>query len=266
MKRVAHDMASLRTLPCTALLAFAAWSNAASGAIIFSDSFSNDGALSGSIPTVRPGTETWTSTSTVAAGALTVGSTTTSYLAWTPSANNIYSLAVDVKSTGTGAGSIYGGMGFFSTAATVSNTYALSGANTPWAFVRTGNGTVSSIGDTSFRPTGATTPDEDTNLTVTNTNRLELILNTNDTDAGTAGIQWSLTFLVNGTQVGATTTYTDVQSAALLANIKSIGVTGATTGTNPVSYDNFVLQTIPEPSHLLLGASSLGLLALRRRK
>lgn len=248
-----------------AILALVALSGPASAAIIFSDSFSNNGALNGSVPTTRPGTQTWTSTSSVTGGALNVAAITTSFLAWTPQANEIYRLSVNITSSAAiTSTSTYAGFGFFASSATTANTYALSSATTPWAFVRTGNETSSSIGDTSVRPTGGTTTDLNTNLTVTNPMNLALVLNTNDTSA-TSGVQWSLSFWINGVQQGATTTYTEVETTALAAAIKSIGLTGATTG-NSVSYDNFVLETIPEPSHLMLSASALGLLAIRRRR
>lgn len=258
-------MISLRIISCTPLLAYFAFGSSASAAIIFSDDFSVAAALNGTAPDTRPGTETWVSSSTTAGGVLPVAATTTSYLPWTPTAGNIYSLSVDATSSATSTSSTYAGFGFFSASATIANTYALSGANTPWAFMRTGNPTASSIGDTAFRPMGSSGADQNTNLTVTSPRRLELVLNTTDTDAITTGVQWSLAFLVDGIQVGATYTYSETESNQLLANITSVGLTGATNG-NSVSYDNFLLQTIPEPSHFMLAASGLGLLAIRRRK
>lgn len=263
-----HSVGSMVASPrlfSFAICAIVAWSGPASAAIIFSDTFSNNGDLNGSAPTIRPGTETWTSTSTVAGGSANVGAITSSYLAWTPQQNQIYRLSVDVTSSGVSTtASTYAGFGFFGSSVTTGGTYATTSANTPWAFLRTGNTTTTAIGDTAFRPLGATTSDRDTNHTVTNTVALALVLNTNDTSA-TAGTQWSLSFYSNGVQRGPTYTYTDAESTALLAAITSIGLTGATTG-NSVSYDNFVLETIPEPSSLMLSASALGLLAIRRRR
>lgn len=257
-------MAASPRISALAICALVAWSCPASAAIIFSDTFSNDGALTGSVPTIRPGSETWTSVSTVAGGKLDVAAITSSYIAWTPQANQIYRLSVDVTSSGTTTStSTYAGLGFFGSSVSTGGTYATS-ANTPWAFVRTGSTTSTSIGDTAFRPLGVTTSDQNTNLTVTNTMNLGLVLNTNDTSV-TVGTQWSLSFFVNGVQRGSTFTYSDTESAALLTAITSIGLTGATSG-NTVSYDNFVLETIPEPSHLMLSASALGLLAIRRRR
>ena len=247
-----------------AIGALLAWSGPASAAIIFSDTFSNNGALNGSAPTVRPGGETWSSTSTVASGSLNVAATTSSFIAWTPQANEIYRLSVDIRSSGTvSSTSTYGGFGFFGNSVTTANTYAGS-ANTPWGFIRTGNPTSTSIGDTVFRPLGVATSDQNTNLTVTNTINLALVLNTNDT-SGTAGVQWSLSFFINGNQQGATYTYSAAETTALAAAITSIGLTGST-DVNSVSYDNFTLETIPEPSGLMLSASALGLLAIRRRR
>jgi len=238
-----------------------------SAAVIYSDSFSTNGALGGAAPDVRPGTQTWTSNMTVASGGLAVSSAATSFLPFTITAGNIYSLAVDVTSAASITGtSTFAGLGFFNSNAVAGDVITNRSPSTPWAFIRTSNPTTGSIGDTAYRPNGSTGTEVDTNFTVTNTNRLELILNTNDTNAGTAGDQFSLTFLVNGVQRGTTYTYNATESAALLANIAFVGLTHATNSGNVATYDNFVLQTIPEPSSLLIGASGMALLAIRRRK
>jgi len=242
----------------------------ADAAIIFSDTFSGTGNLNGTVPDDRPGTETWTSGTTepiptVGSGTANVAFTGSSYLAWTPSSGAIYSLSVDMKSSGTTtATSTFAGFGFFNSGASTT-TYAGSSSTTPWAFIRTGNISAGSIGDVVVRPLGSSGNDINTNYTVTNTIKLELILNTTDTDVVTNGDQWSLMFLVNGVQIGTTTTYNEADSTALLNGIKRIGLTNAT-DSNAVTYDNFVLQTIPEPSTAAVLSGGLGLLALRRRK
>lgn len=257
--------------PRIALLLFCA--APAHAAVIFSDNFSTDGILNGTAPATRPGAETWTARTTapatnVSAGVAVATTTASSYLSWTPSAGNIYSLSADIKFATTTNASNFAGIGFFDSGVTVTSAFSEVTPNSPWAFIRGGNGDSNLIGDVDFRANGSTsspsTAQRDTNYTATVFHNLQFILNTNDTSA-TAGTQFSLMFLVDGLQIGNTYTYSDVQSADLLSGVNSItsvGLTGVT-ANNDTSFDNFILQTIPEPSVALLGA--LGALGLLRR-
>lgn len=261
-------LSSLRSLLLVG--ASIACASAAQAALVYSDSFGGSGNLNGSAPEVRPGSEVWTSRITapapaVAGGVLTVATGTTSFLPLTISVDTIYTLTATIDFSGsTTAASIFAGIGFFNSSASTDTNYSNTSPNTPWAFVRAGNTTPGLIGDTTFRPNGGQTSDINTNFTVTDPLTLQFVLNTNDSNSGTAGRQATLQYFVNDIQRGSTHIYNDTDTTALLTNITRVGITANTSTDVSVTYDNFSLDVVPEPSSALLLLGSTALLAFRR--
>jgi PEP-CTERM putative exosortase interaction domain len=252
---------------------------------IFYDDFSGAyGSINGTAPTTAPGSETWVSTSYVrdnGGGKLSGGANgvstarSTSYLATTLSAGNIYELSVDIYSLApTSTSSQLAGFGFFNT---INNKFVSynnqSTTSTPWAYLQTQSAT--NLGDVSFRPEGvydSEVSDIDSNFTVTTSQNYKLVLNTSDTDTGTAGDQFSVALYVDGVQYGSTFTYDAIASAALLTDVVGVGVTAdLIAGGADARFDNFLLTStavVPEPSTfaLLAGLCTLGAVTARRRR
>ncbi|MDF3130762.1 PEP-CTERM sorting domain-containing protein [Kiritimatiellaeota bacterium B1221] len=248
----------------TLLVSFAFLQSLAAGTI-FTENFTGAaGNLDGKTTTTGGGT--WIADSSFqlsGSGSTTLADSETAFINWTPTAGNIYTLTADMTSAGTSSSSTFAGIGFFnqkSSDADLAKAVFSGGTapETPWVFVRTGNSSASSIGDSSLRPRGGSSDAQtiDTNFTVTSRLSLKLVLNTNDTDAA-AGTQFSLAYYVNEVQYGSTFTYSDSQSTALLSDIKKVGITASTSG-NTVSFDNFELSVIPEPSSFVLMVLALG--------
>ena len=255
------------------------------GAIIYRDDFTRTGNLDGSAPT--EGTGTWTSRTstptTTTGSAATSTSQSTSYLSFVPENGNIYRISVDVSyptNTNPPTSTVfYGGLGFFSTSAVnVDGVYA-SSENTPWLFMRGGyNGGATSesarTGDISVRPSpGTTASNNDTNLTTTSPVTLTMTLDTTGSSwvirsfYTVGGVETELDS--NGGLTGLAHTYTTTQTNALRSganSIQSVGLSNSSTTATPIVWDNFVLETIPEPSTALLSAGGIGLAFIRRRK
>lgn len=252
------------------------------GAIIYSDDFSGTGNLNGSAPDVRPVAETWLSRTTATA-VTTNGSTanatsgSTSSLPFTAASGNIYRIAADVTySASTTGASVFGGIGFFDAdvagAGGTDNSYNNFTESTPWVFIRAGyTGTPAEdirIGDISVRPNQSVgITNNDTNLTVTSPITLSLILDTTVSTAWTLRAFYGATELdANGATAGLMLTYNSTQSAALATAITHVGLSNSNTSSITARWDNFVLETIPEPSSALLAAGGLGLALSRRRR
>lgn len=245
----------------------------ASAQTIFYDTFSGTAAdLNGTTPTVGSGT--WvanTSVDTNGSGLLRAGTESTNYLAFTLSTGKIYELSIDMFGDApTSDTSQFAGIGFFKDSGinvnkAITDTGNSTGNPNPWMFLRTQN-TDALEGDMSLRPIGTGTGEQAINSSfdVTVSRNYKLVLNTNDTDAA-AGTQYSLGLFVNGIQFGTTVTYTDAQSTTLNTSIGSVGIT-TFTATKAVSFDNFKLEIVPEPSTAALLLAGLVGLTFRRRR
>lgn len=251
---------------------------------IFSDDFSGpDGDINGTSPTTAPGSETWNAAGYVEqiGGKLygrnggTGDAQSTNYLSYTLSAGNIYELSVNINGLAPLSDtSQYAGLGFFSTVTNLDSPYTSNDPTGPWMLVRTQNDDANE-GDMSLRPLGSGSIDAstiDSSFDVTVSRNYKLVLNTSDTDAGTAGDQFSVALFVDGVQYGSTYTYDTIASASLLTNVVGVGLTASIKSGGPnIVFDNFLLTStavIPEPSTfaLLAGIATMGFAAARRRR
>lgn len=272
---------------CAPLIAVSAMAPGVRAAVIYSDDFSSGTAgvpvnLNGTSPDAAPGGETWLSRTT--ATAVTSNGTTanglsgsTSSLPFTPVTGNIYRVAADISYSGTSSTvSVFGGMGFFNATASGAGTDVSynTGETTPWIFIRGGHPSGASsnaqTGDISTRINqGNGLVNSDTSLTVTTPVTLSLILDTTVSTAWTLRAFYGNTELdINGGAAGTMFTYSSVASAALASgttSITSVGLSNSNTASLTASWDNFILETIPEPSSAMLALGGLGLCFIRRR-
>jgi len=245
---------------------------------VFEENFSgsyND-AINGTSPDIGSGT--WTTPSYVINGGNrartrngTGAADSTSYLSTNLSAGNIYELSVDMYSQAltSGTTSQFIGFGFFSTVSSTTTPFSSQSPSSPWTLLRIGE---TNTGDTSLYADGTTNTAIDSNFDITTSRNYKLVLNTSDTDALTAGDQFSLELWVDNVQYGTTHTYSAAESADLISDIAAVGFTAdIISGGQSGFFDNFKLTStsvIPEPSTfaLIAGIATMGFAAARRRR
>lgn len=253
------------TLPTTlAALAIAILSPAASAAIVYADDFSGAAGtdLDGTAPDIRPGNQTWTANSLFdfngAAGVTATASTAVrgAYLPFTLVAGFVYELQVTLKFAAVAASSADTRslqVGFLEIApGTTANTSPVaSGSGGPAFFLRQ-NGTYESRAD------GGVTGNSGTLATlVTDPHTVRLVLDTSQA-------AWVLRSYLDGVQIGGAQTYGT--NPALLSIGLSANTSGGVGAVGDFSNFSFSAEAVPEPAAGLLMATSLGTLALRRRR
>lgn len=220
-------------------------------ATIYSETFSNGTALiptdiNGSMPDVTTGGNTWTasqwqengSTGTIATSTSTIADHS-AFLAFTPTAGNIYTLSATMTVPTGGATTGWAGLGFAETNTTTGSFFSNNAA--PWLLYRPNTEAVSFLG------LGTANSASEGNYATSAI--FSIVLNTEAT-------AWTAEWFINGTSVRAAEAY------GTNPTIDYVGF-GRENGQN-TAIDNFSLTVIPEPSAALLGG--LGLLALLRRR
>lgn len=150
--------------------------------------------------------------------------------------------------------------------------------NTPWMFIRggySGAGTATSAraGDISVRAYPGGLSNNDTSLTTTSVTTLTLTLDTTDSGSWVlrtfytvGGVETELDS--NGDSGGLANIYSGTNTNSLRSgpnSIQYVGLSNSNTTATPIQWDNFVLETIPEPSTALLSVGGLALAFVRRR-
>lgn len=237
-------MTTIKLLLATAaLVGFAAVS--ASAATIYSETFSDTGALDGSTPDVTSGGATWTASEWQENGSTATIATNDSnsnddsaFLAFTPTAGKIYTLSATMTvPTGGGTGG-WVGLGFADTNTTTGSFWANDAA--AWFLYRPDTNV-----DTFLGPGTNGSLDEGNHAGSAD---FDIVLNTE-------GASWTAEWFINGGSVRTATFGTN-------PTINYVGF-GRENG-NTSAIDNFSLTAVPEPSAALLGG--LGMLALLRRR
>ncbi len=217
---------------------------------IYSETFSGSGStnLVGTVPTTRPGSETWSGTtgasSWMANGAVNSTGDANAFLPFNPTSGFIYTLSLDANPAG-GTGS-WLALGF--TAGNSATRFQLSPTDpSPWLLLRDtrGNGQ----GQTFFGPGTNGGANYNAPSGVVN---LQLVLNT-------TGSQWTAGWFINGVSVRSETYVTNPT-----INYVGFGKIDNVSGT----IDNFSLTQIPEPSTyaMIAGIGALGLVWYRRKR
>jgi hypothetical protein len=234
--------------------------------LIISDTFMGTGALNGTAPTVdNYSSDTWTAptmtngneyllTSTGLEAGLNNAQQGTAYLPFTITSGNIYNLSVQISNL---TGATYGGFGF--TAGTPGSVNDSPSTTSPaqntvaWALA-----TVPSRSNTVDLEAGP----EQTTLAATQTNAFTTTPITADIVLNTTGSQWTLSLLLNGSQIGSTFTYT--------TNPAITDIFVGNSASNPTFSDLTLTETaVPEPSTwaLIIGGLAMSVfLPLRRRQ
>lgn len=246
---------SIISAPSAVLAALAlAMAPAQAVTVIYSDDFSGSSGtnLNGQAPDTRPGTETWTASTTAAQwranGSIAAGSgqIRSAFLPFMPTVGKVYTLSLTINSTNNNTDWL--GMGFTQGANTTADFFGTTNNAGPWLFdVGNSGNTTTLLG----AGTTGSTPGLDGSLAVTGTNiqhSYSIVLDTNPT-------LWTATWFRDDVEI---------RTAAYTTNptINHIGITRFSTGAGTV--DNLSLTVVPEPSSVLLGG--LGLLALLRRR
>ncbi len=215
---------------------------------IFQDSFDRGSEsvpelLNGSVPDVRPGSETWIAPGAFATdgSVLTPGSGGKAYVAFTPTANKVYTLKVTADPADSGVDTDWISLGFASTMD--GNPWDNVG---PWMLYR-GNGQVTAFynglnGRENVIAAGSTTAARELAIVLDTTSAL-----------------WRAEWLVDGTSV---------RTYAYTANptINYVQLGGNAGMTNVSTFDNFSLSYVPEPSTWLASVCGVVVVAFRRRR
>lgn len=217
----------------------------AQATIIYQDTFSTDGQLSGRA--VETGTGNWIaySTLTTSSGVALPGATTNgkdAVLAFTPQTGMVYTLSADVSAI---SGASYVGVGFVANSVVPNGSEFFAGlvdTPSPWAYSVT-NGTFATLigpggtGYSGFSGKGAT-------------GTIKIVLDTTEAN-------WVSTWSFNNVAL-RTNTY----SGTLNINYVGFGTGGFVNST----VDNFTLEAIPEPATLgLVAVVGCAVLFIRRQ-
>jgi hypothetical protein len=208
---------------------------------IYFDNFDGGtGGLNGTTPDTTTGGEVWlASTDWNANGVVAAGGNSTNddgaYLAFTPTAGNVYTLSATLDTPS----SIWAGIGFVGASNTETSIYANTSAS--WMLYR------SNINVDSFFGNGTGDSADGGNHTGPVTLSIEL-------DTTTA--LWSTEWFVNGSSVRAAKSFTINPTITHVGFAREDGA-----GAN---FSSFELSVVPEPSVALL--SGIGVLTLLRRR
>ena len=247
MSKTLSALRKLFAAVLAALSTLALVSIPAQAAVIYQDDFSglSTDALNGQAPDIRPGSETWVAGSEWKAdGTVTATNNDNSaFLAFTPTAGNIYTLSATFTQPSGGNSNGWAGIGFTDTNTTTSSFWANDAA--PWFLWRPSDAS-SADQVVSFLGTG--TSGSASEGTQTGTATLSIVLNTENP-------AWTAEWFINGGSVR-----TETYGTNPTLNYVGFGrENGQTT-----DFSAFSLTVVPEPSSALLVA--LGGLALLRRR
>ncbi len=247
---------STKTTTLAGLAGLALASGSLQAATIYSETFSDGSVatptdLNGSTPDVTIGVNTWSASEWQENGSTTTIATSTSttnedsaFLAFTPTAGNIYTLSATMSVPTGGATTGWVGLGFAETNTTTGSFFSNNAA--PWILYRPDTNVDSFLG------VGATNSADEGNWSVSAT--FSLVLNTE-------AAAWTAEWFIDGGSVRGPVAY---------GTNPTIGYVGfGRENGNKSSIDNFSLSdnsVITEPSTTaLIGLGGLALI-LRRRK
>jgi hypothetical protein len=229
--------------------------------VIYQDDFSGTAAtgIHGSVPDVRPGSQTWSAHAGVtfgpSGGAFIAASSTSrnAYLPFTPEAGHLYDLRVTVAFATTSTQTRSMQMGFFGSASPLTDSSLTdSASNGPVIFLR-------NVGTYEARVAGNSSL-AGFNGTLTDAAILPHVLRIT---LDTSGAQWFMRAYIGDQQIGSGTSFAP----------KTIGAVGFSVNTSSSinasgTFSNFILtsEVIPEPGSILFGMMSGAALLTRRRR
>jgi hypothetical protein len=228
--------------------------SAAQAAIIYQDSFTGSGALNGATPTTTTGGATWVAAGGMdmdGSGTLSFNGERNAYLPFTPVAGYVYTLTATLDNTASRAAFGFATVNF-GTPTTSGHWHTINGAS-PWVasgvsggdgiYFLTGPGWSGDTTVASPAPAGAPT--------------MSIVLDT-QTDEN----NWSATFWLGNTQLGAAKTFS---AASWTRNAVGFGSMGGSSESGFQAMD-FELSVIPEPATFGVMLSALAAVVLRRRR
>jgi hypothetical protein len=245
-------MINLRVKCQLSLFPVLAVMSTAQAVVIYSDDFSGSAPadLNGTVPDIRPGSETWLAGSGATAwradGSVAGGGDANAFLPFSPESGKTYTLSVDANPTSPVDSSNWFALGFSETTSVGGGFYNSINA-TGWMLLRVNRGVQTFLG---FNTTSGVTH----STAGTGVVKLEVVLDTTES-------AWTVEWFVDNTSIRSVS-YT----ANPTINYVTFGRLFDASGT----VDNFSLSVsaVPEPASyaLVLGGVVTGVIALRRRR